>query len=329
MQSLMLESAGHALFDMYAERRGNIFGDEVYRLVKSKDAASTYALDQDTEDGDTQSLPQNNKFSQNDVIMLTLQPAGAGDFFGSSSTPTNKDATSLEARVLGTGPKYVDVAILGGKFEATFGPAANNFGPAGRGDPKLRLRMDRYFSNVPYNRMVEAIGQLTTIPPKRTKEEIAFLKEAAPKDIKKLRSVDGVIRQTILNSFAYSNEESPMFGDMEATKLNDLVSYFGIVFNLCCYTCVYENWNLFCQYIWYQAKQIAKPPLQDSTKLANQILGYFQSNPQQLFSPFNGPQLSAIGAALTRKLTMIQGPPGKDIISVTRLQHRLFTFISA
>lgn len=59
-----------------------------------------------------------------------------------------------------------------------------------------------------------------------------------------------------------------------------------------------------------QAKQIAKPPLQDSTRLTNQVLGYLQSNPQKLFPQFNGPQISAIGAALTRRLTMIQGPPG-------------------
>lgn len=279
MQSLLLESAGHALFDMFPERKGNIFSDEVYRLVKAKDATSTFSLDKEMEDDGRKGLPQNSKFSQNDVVMLTMQPAN-GDFSGSSSTPTNKDATSIEARVLGTGPTYVDVAIQGGRFEATFGPAPNNFGPSGQGDKNIRLRIDRYFSNVPYNRMVEAIGQLTTIPPKKTKEEIALLKEAAHKDSSHRRSVDGVIRQTILNSFAFSNEESPMCGDLEASKLNDL------------------------------AKQIAKPPLQDSSKLTNQVLGYFQSNPQQLFSPFNGPQLSAIGAALTRKLTMIHGPPG-------------------
>lgn len=81
MQSLLLESTGHALFDMYPERRGNIFSDEVYRLSKSHDATSTYSLNEESEDGERQALPQNNKFSQNDVIMLTLQPAGSGDFF--------------------------------------------------------------------------------------------------------------------------------------------------------------------------------------------------------------------------------------------------------
>jgi hypothetical protein len=47
-----------------------------------------------------------------------------------------------------------------------------------------------------------------------------------------------------------------------------------------------------------------------SVKLANQALAYIQKNPHKVFNPMNGPQLSAIGAALTRKLTLIQGPPG-------------------
>lgn len=210
------------------------------------------------------------------MSLLTLQPAGAGDFFGSASTPTNEDAVSLEVRVLATGPTYVDVAILGGKFESTFGPAPNNIGPSGKGDKNMRLRLDRYFSNVPYKRMVEALGQVTNVPQKKSKGEVSNLKDEAQRH----PSVDNFIRQTILSSFAYSNEESPIYGDFEASKLQTL------------------------------AKKIASPPLQDSTKLANQVLGHFQSNPKQLFSPFNGPQMSAIGAALTRRLTMIQGPPG-------------------
>jgi energy-coupling factor transporter ATP-binding protein EcfA2 len=47
-----------------------------------------------------------------------------------------------------------------------------------------------------------------------------------------------------------------------------------------------------------------------SVKLANQALTYIQSNPHNVFQPMNGHQLAAIGAALTRKLTLIQGPPG-------------------
>jgi hypothetical protein len=47
-----------------------------------------------------------------------------------------------------------------------------------------------------------------------------------------------------------------------------------------------------------------------SVKLANQALAYIQQNDSGAFKLMNGPQLQAIGAALTRKLTMIQGPPG-------------------
>ena len=50
--------------------------------------------------------------------------------------------------------------------------------------------------------------------------------------------------------------------------------------------------------------------MQQSTKWCNEYLAYLQSNHNRAFPQFNGPQLSAIGAALTRKLTMIHGPPG-------------------
>lgn len=280
MQSLLLEASGHALFDMYPQRRGNIFSDEVYRLVKAYDATSTYSLDQDTEDGGRQNLPQNSRFSQNDIIMLTKQPGGSGDFFGTFSIPTNKEAVTLEARVLATGPTYIDVAIPGGKFEATFGPAPNNVGPSGKGDTKLRLRSDRYFSNVPYNRMVEALGQLTSARQNDGKGSSKDGIDSSRHESHRRKPLDNVIRQTILNSFAYTNYDCPMSGDAEATKLNEL------------------------------AKQIAKPPFLDSVKLTNEVLTYLQSDPKNMFSPFNGPQLSAIGAALSRKLTLIQGPPG-------------------
>lgn len=56
--------------------------------------------------------------------------------------------------------------------------------------------------------------------------------------------------------------------------------------------------------------------MKDSTKLANEVLNYLQSDhPKKLFPRFNGPQLTCIGAALTRKLTMIQGPPGMCLSS--------------
>ena len=44
-----------------------------------------------------------------------------------------------------------------------------------------------------------------------------------------------------------------------------------------------------------------------SHKLANQVLKYIKSNIHGNFCEFNAPQLAAIEAALTRRMTMIQG----------------------
>lgn len=155
-------------------------------------------------------LPPNNKFSQNDVIMLTLQPGGTGDFFSHTTMPTNSGAaTTIEARVLNTGPSYVDIALLGGKFESIFGPAPNNRGPSGKGDPKMRLRADRYFSNVPYTRMVGALSQLTSIDGGNTNGDSN-------------QRVDDSIRQAILASFEYDDPSNPSFQDAETCNLQEL-----------------------------------------------------------------------------------------------------------
>ena len=54
--------------------------------------------------------------------------------------------------------------------------------------------------------------------------------------------------------------------------------------------------------------------MKESTRLTNEVLNYLQSSDSNgTFPQYNGPQLSSIGAALTRKLTMIQGPPGKMV----------------
>ena len=244
---LSLEIAGHALFDLYPERRGNIFSDEVYRLVKSHDATSVYSSFNEQQENNTKdqmgknhngiplqsTLPPNSKFSQNDVIMLTLQPGGTGDFFSHTTMPTNSDAaTSIEARVLNTGPSYIDVALPGGKFESIFGPAPNNRGPSGKGDPKLRLRADRYFSNVPYTRMVGALSQLTSIDNGNSNGDGN-------------QRVDDSIRQAILTSFGYDDPSNPLFQNAEACNLQELVSTSKLASNVFCLLNVHLKNNVF------------------------------------------------------------------------------------
>lgn len=292
---LSLEVAGHALFDLYPERRGDIFSDEVYRLVKAYDAIPVFSRPERSEDTQMNSnksgsflLSPSHKFSSNDVVLLTLQPAGSGDFFGAANLPTNKNAITVEARVLNTGPTYVDVAISGGSFEAAFGPAPNNAGASGKGDPNMRLRADRFFSNVPYTRMVAALGQITSLPEKPKKVETPSVSAAsgAPgrgKERKQQQfnlNLDETIRDAILSTYGYNDPSSHAYKDPETCDLRNL------------------------------GRKLARPPLPNSTQLTNEVLGYFQSNPYGIFKKFNGPQLSAIGAALTRRLTVIQGPPG-------------------
>ena len=288
---LGLELSGHALLDMYPERRGNIFSDEVYRLTKAYDATSVFgrpgadaddtsssSTDDITDNSNINYLPPNHKVSTNDVIMLTLQPAGSGDFFGPSTLPTGKDATTVECRVLNTGPTYVDVAIPGGSFEAAFGPAPNNVGSAGRGDRSMRLRVDRYFSNVPYERMVAALGQITALP-ERAKQPPQ--KNDNNNNAKKKEmdiQMDEVLRDAIVSTYRHGEEGAETME--QACDIGDL------------------------------CRKLARPPLPNSAQLAKQALDFMQSDRAAQFPQFNEPQLTAIGAALTRRLTMIQGPPG-------------------
>ena len=143
---LGLESAGHALYDMVPERRGNLYSDEIYRFTKAQDATQSQ-------------IPPNSRFSTNDVILLTLQPMGTGDFFDIKNLPTTDSALSVEGRVTATGPTYVDVAIPSGIFEANFDYESND-----KFSSPLRLRMDRFFSEIPYKRMVDALTKMSSIP---------------------------------------------------------------------------------------------------------------------------------------------------------------------
>jgi hypothetical protein len=221
------EAAGFALFDLYPERRGNLYSDEVYRLVKAHDATTTFSeIDGSKERG----LPPNHKFSSNDVIMLTLQPQGSGDFFNLASLPTQGNA--IEARVLNSGPTYIDVALPNGSFEAAFGPAPNNQGPSGRGDSKMRLRADRFFSNIPYHRMVTALSQLTAIPDKQA-QALAHAEENQTNDNNNNNQpttspherihMDELLKDVILSTHAYGNPFSCYYQDNDYLDLQYLV----------------------------------------------------------------------------------------------------------
>jgi hypothetical protein len=282
---LALENAGHALYDMYPERRGDLFADEIYRLTKAPDATQS-------------DLPVNSKFSNNDVILLSLQPLGSGDIFDPKNLPTSGSAVSAEARVISTGPTYVDIVMPAGSFEANFGPAPNNEGPSGRGNAGLRLRVDRFFSEIPYKRMVEALTIMSTIPSrtepskledanesKSTKSNVPNKKKTNQGDDNSSSSphsnicMDEVLREAIISTHAFTEPSTPLFQDVDACDLQSL------------------------------SRQLSKPPMTSSITLANQVLTYIQGN-KDVFHALNGPQLAAIGAALTRKLTLIQGPPG-------------------
>jgi hypothetical protein len=168
-----LEIAGFAFFDMYPERRGNLFADHVYRLTKAKDATTTYprsSLDPAEEASTTAAcarfLLPNHKFTNNDIIMLTLQPSGSGDFFSPNTVPTSENAIATQARVLNSGPTYLDICLPAGMFGAAFGPAPNDWimSPGDQKNKNLRLRVDKFFSDVPYQRMVTALTAITSIP---------------------------------------------------------------------------------------------------------------------------------------------------------------------
>lgn len=207
---------------MHPQRRGNLFSDEVYRLQKAMDATTTFHTDKtNKEQASYQSspLPPNHKFSRNDVIVLTLQPRGTGDFISTSSLPTNPDAVLLEARVLNVGPTYLDVAIASGQFTQIFGPASNNLGFEGKGDPNLRLRVDRFFSNVPFQRMVAALGQITSVKG----GQVVETKPGLDKRVGGFQ-MDNLLKEVILSTFSTTGDDMASVLESDGLDLGDLVS---------------------------------------------------------------------------------------------------------
>ena len=201
----LLGKSGHALFDIHPQRRGNLFNDEVYRLEKSLDATTTFfATSTRPENSSILSpLPPNHKFSRNDVIVIvvSLQPRGTGDFLGTSSLPTIKDAVRVEARVLNVGTTYLGVAISSGKFLTSFGPASNNI-----------------------KRMVTALGSFVTSVPEQQQHQQGTA-VASPKYGKRVGGfqMDTMLKEAILSTFAVKDDH--ILDGMRNPSLGDLVRF--------------------------------------------------------------------------------------------------------
>jgi hypothetical protein len=170
------------------------------------------------------------------VVAITLQPRGSGDFFGPSSIPAGDGAASVEARVLGLGPTYVDVALRAGSFEAALGPAPNDYHrPEGATNPSaapLRVRADRFVSRVPYERMVAALCQTTNVPVRTKTADAMRVSGGAPEDASSAAApaydnihMDEVLREAILSTHALADpSNSPPPRDIDsAYDLEELV----------------------------------------------------------------------------------------------------------
>jgi hypothetical protein len=218
------ERAGYCWLDMMAQRRGTLFGSEdVYRFSKAPDATTTIH----PSSTDTQRR-QRHKFGPNDVIILTQQIQGSGDFFTLASLPTSELANILEARVLNVGGDpanpHLDVAIPAGRFQAAFG----------QDEQRLeRFRIDRYVSPVSYLRMVAALSQITAIPSLNTlpsqqhhKKKKDYRDEDDDDDDNEKTvpeiHMDPVLKEVILSTF-FLPQQPPDQSPVSDAVLDDLV----------------------------------------------------------------------------------------------------------
>lgn len=118
--------------------------------------------------------------------------------------------------------------------------------------------------------------------------------------------MDPLIREAILSTHAFTDRNSPLRGDPEVCRLDELVRALNnlpaISSSLNAFVlCVSSGW------LDLQSYQLSRPPMGTSAKLAGQVMAHMAS---QFPYEFNAPQRTAIEAALTRRMTLIQGPPG-------------------
>jgi hypothetical protein len=135
----------------------------------------------------------------------------------------------------------VDIAMTGGAFEAAFGPAPND--GSGNGNRKLRLRVDRFFSNIPYQRMVSALSQMSSIPESKKRPESEGIHQPGKDNSASASSsssssssssnqyanicMDEIFRETIISTFMLHDASSIFFRDTEACDLRESGQKFG------------------------------------------------------------------------------------------------------
>jgi hypothetical protein len=298
---LGLEAAGYALLDLAMERRGNLFTDEVYRCTKAAEVPVERTRVPTLVATALKHLPTSHKFDTNDLIVLTLQPVGKETVVGTRSiSPLSEEAVSIEARVLNVGPTYMDVAIQAGLFDATFGaPAEDN----GR---HLRFRADRYFSAIPFQRMVDALSQISCVGskdcPSKAKNDVktkgSELSIGNAIDEQRI-AMDELFQQVLVSTFAYSDASSPWLRDSKICDIEKI------------------------------AKAISEPATSISIKTTQQVLKTIAENAHGRFRSLNAAQIEAVKAALTRRMTLIQGISAHVVCSATPLYHHfLFQQIS-
>jgi hypothetical protein len=204
---IQLERSGSAvLFDMMLAHRGRLYTDHVYRLTK---AAAKY--------NKTTTKPDNNgrllhhTFRNNDILLLTKQPHGVGDIYGARPLKDTTSTGLLEARILNQGPTYIDIVLpelLAETDESSSSSSSSN----------TVYRVDQFISPVPYQRMVNALSQLTAVvsPAGTTGNNNNATSISAIR-------MDNVIREAIVSTYAFTEAASPLRGDPEVCQVAELV----------------------------------------------------------------------------------------------------------